>query len=165
MRPDRFQQLLADANRQIPLVDAVKAFADAGHAEHPYGVIAHLSDGSQVWWSFTVQSRPGDRYGQPEDEPVSGERPTATEMPELPAGAAQMTYLEQALAAQLLALDEHAEIKAVHRFSSGDRSHAIPFGLKVEFHDTSKAFVNSLATVRAGQNAPRGRWYEVAATV
>lgn len=165
MRPDRFEQLLADANRHIPAVDGVKTLADAGHTEHPYGVAAHLSDGSQVWWSFTVQSRPGDRYEQPETEPVSGERPASIVMPEQPVGAVQMSYLEEALAAQLLALDEYAEIKAVHRFSAGEGPRAIPFGLRVEFHDTSKAFVNSLATVRAGQDAPRGRWYEVAATV
>jgi hypothetical protein len=165
MRPDRFEQMLAEANRHIPAVDGVKTLADAGHTEHPYGVAAHLTDGAQVWWSFTVQSRPGDRYTQPEDAPVSGDRPGQIAMPEQPAGAVAMSYLEQALATQLIALDEHAEIKAVHRFSASEEARAIPFGLRVDFHDTSKAFVNCLATVRAGQDAPRGRWYEVAATV
>jgi hypothetical protein len=165
MRPDRFQQLLAEANRHIPAVDAVKTLADAGHTEHPYGVATQLAGGAQVWWSFTVESRPGDRFAEPEGEPVAGDRPTPIEMPQVAGGSVKMTDLEQALASQLLALDEHAEIKAVQRFSSAEGARGIPFGLRVDFHDSSKAFVNSLATVRAGQTTPRGSWYEVPATV
>lgn len=165
MRPDRFQQMLAEANRRIPGIDAVKTLADAGHTEHPYGVAAHLAGGAQVWWSFTVESRPGDRFTQPEADPVPGERPAPIEMPQMSGGSVAMADLEQALASQLLALDGHAEIKAVRRFSAAEGQRGIPFGLRVDFHDTSKAFVNSLATVRAGQDAPRGQWYQVAATV
>jgi hypothetical protein len=169
MRPARFETLLADAARHIPVVDGVKTLADAGHTEHPFGVAAHLRDGAQAWWSFTVQSRSDDRYSEPEAEPISGERPEPIAMPEFPAGDVAMSDLELALASQLLALDTHAEIKEIQRFSQWPDKGAIPYGLKVVFHpggaDAAKAFVNSLATVRAGQDAPRGRWYEVPATV
>lgn len=164
MRPDRFQALLAEANRHIPAVDSVKTFADIGHGEHPYGVIARLQSGAQVWWSFTVESRAGDRYEQAESAPATGERPDSIGMPGTPDGPASMSHLKEALAAQLLRLDVDGEIKAIHRFSATDGG-AIPFGLRVDFHDTAKAFVNSLATLKAGQDSPRGRWYEVAATV
>lgn len=168
MRPARFEALLADAARHVPAVDGVKTLADAGHTEHPYGVVAHLRDGGQAWWSFTVQSRSGDRYAEPESEPTSGERPAPLAMPEFGEGAVAMSDLELALASQLLALDVHGEIKSIERYSVQE-GNAIPFGLKVVFHpggpDSAKAFVNSLATVRSGQDAPRGRWYEVPATV
>lgn len=163
MRPERLQAVLADAARHIPAVDGVKTLADAGHTEHPYGIVTHLQSGAQAWWSFTVQSRPGDDYGQPEQEPVTGARPEPIDMPALSGEPVALSYLEQALASQLLQLDEAGEIKAVGLLSSG--SGAIPFGLRIDFHDTAKAFVNSLATVRAGQDSPRGRWYEVPATV
>lgn len=169
MRPRRFEALLADAARHIPVVDGVKTLADVGHTEHPFGVAAHLRDGGQAWWSATVQSRADDRYSEPESEPISGERPEPIAMPEFPTGEVQMSDLELALAAQLLALDSHAEIKEIQRFSQRPDDGAIPYGLKVVFHpggaDAAKAFVNSLAAVRAGQDAPRGRWYEVPATV
>jgi hypothetical protein len=169
MRPARFEALLADAARHVPVVDGVKTLADAGHTEHPFGVAVHLRDGSQAWWSFTVQSRSGDSYAEPESEPISGERPEPIAMPDFPADPVEMSDLELALAAQLLALDTNAEIKEIQRFSQRPDKGAIPYGLKVVFHpggsDTAKAFVNSLATVRPGQDAPRGRWYEVPATV
>lgn len=163
MRPERFQAVLADAARHIPAVDGVKTLADAGHTGHPYGIVAHLQSGAQVWWSFTVQSRPGDDYSQAEQEPVTGDRPEPIDMPALPDGPVTMTHLEQALASQLLQLDEAGEIKSVGLLSTGGG--AIPFGLRIEFHDTAKAFVNSLAALSAGQDSPRGRWYEVPATV
>lgn len=169
MRPARFQALLAEAARHIPVVDGVKTLADVGHTEHPFGVATHLRDGAQVWWSFTIQSRAGDKYTEPEPELISGERPDPIAMPEFAAGEVAMSDLELALASQLLALDEHAEIKEIQRFSQRPDGGQIPFGLRVVFHpggaDTAKAFVNSLAVARAGQDAPRGRWYEVPATV
>jgi hypothetical protein len=163
MRPDRLQTVLADAARHIPAVDGVKTLADAGHSEHPYGIVTHLQSGAQAWWSFTVQSRPGDDYAQTEQEPVTGDRPEPIDMPVLADGPVALSYLEQALASQLLQLDKAGEIKAVSLLSTGGG--AIPFGLRIDFHDTAKAFVNSLATVGVGQNSPRGRWYEVPATV
>lgn len=169
MRPARFQALLAEAARHVPVVDGVKTLADAGHTEHPFGVVTHLTDGAQLWWSLTVQSRSGDSYTEPETEPISGERPEPIAMPDFPAGQVETADVELALAAQLLALDTHAEIKEIQRFSPRTEYSAIPYGLKVVFHpggpNAAKAFVNSLAAVRAGQDAPRGRWYEVPATV
>ncbi|WP_354643888.1 hypothetical protein [Kitasatospora camelliae] len=163
MRPARFESLLADAARHIPVVDGVKTLADAGHTEHPFGVVTHLTDGAQVWWSFTAMGRPGDSYREEEAPPVSGPHPEVAEVPAAPTGSIPMAYLEAALAAALLDVDHNSEIKGVTRFSEGEGS--IPFGLTVDFHDGAKAFVNSLAAVRSGQSSPSGRWYEVPATV
>lgn len=165
MRPPRFEALLADAARHVPVVDGVKTLADAGHTEHRFGVVTHLSDGAQLWWSFTVMARPGDQYSEPEGAPVSGDKPAAQEMPAVPSGSIPDSYLEEALAAALLQVDHGSEIKAIRRFSDRVPATAIPFGLTVDFHDGAKAFVNSLAAVRSGQSSPSGRWYEVPATV
>lgn len=168
MRPARFEALLADAARHVPVVDGVKTLADAGHTEHPYGVIAHLRDGGQAWWSFTVQSRSGDRYADTETDPITGERPTPLAMPNFGTGPVEMADLELALAAQLLELDTRGEIKEIERYST-QASSAIPYGLRIVFHpggsDAAKAFVNSLTVVKPGQSPRSGRWYEVPATV
>lgn len=168
MRPTRFEALLADAARHIPVVDGVKTLGDVGHKEHPFGIATHLRDGAQMWWSITVQSRSGDRYADPE-APITGDRPEALPMPDFGAGKVQVSDLELALASQLLELDAQGEIKEISRFSDRADGGAISYGLRVTFHpggpDAAKAFVNGLATVSAGQDAPRGRWYEVPATV
>jgi hypothetical protein len=92
---------------------------------------------------------------------VSGETPAPIDMP---TASHQVKDLEQGIASALLQADEHAEIKAISRFSERAAG-AIPFGVQVDFHDGAKAFVNGLAMVRAGKSSPGGRWYEVPATV
>ncbi|AUY48324.1 hypothetical protein [Streptomyces sp. CB01881] len=79
MRPARFQQLLLDAAAGLPGT-AAKAFADTGHTRHPYG-IAVEAGGRTSLWQVAGLGAPGDKWSEPEPEPVLGTKASAVDVP------------------------------------------------------------------------------------
>lgn len=139
MRPDRFEHTLLVAAQTIPGVTAA-VFAEAGHTKHPRGV-SLTSGGKTSRWQIVATSAPGDRFDQPEAEPVLGDKPA----PPAPATAQEGTpeHLEAALAAALLAADP-GEIAAIDLYSRRAEPPKIGHGLTLTFHDGSKIYVNQV---------------------
>ncbi|MFI8085819.1 hypothetical protein ACIF6L_34145 [Kitasatospora sp. NPDC086009] len=138
MRPARVQQLLLDAAASLPGVSA-KAFADAGHTRHPFGVVIE-AEGRTSKWQVALMSAPGETWGAESDEraPVLGEKPPAMEIPAL---TNDVATVERALVAQLLAQDP-GEIASVDLYSARPTPPAVGHGATIDFHDGSRAFLN-----------------------
>lgn len=86
-------------------------------------------------------SAPGDKYDEPEWEPVLGEKPVAPVAP--PAEVGSPEQVEAALINALLAVDA-GEISAVDAYSLRQPPGAIAHGFTMIFHDGSKIFLNRL---------------------
>jgi hypothetical protein len=136
MRPARFQQLLLDAANSLPGA-AAKAFADAGHTRHPFGVAVEAG-GRTSNWQIVVVGFPGETWGEADPEPALGEKPAAIEAPAL---TSDLSTVEQALVAQLLA-SAPGEIAAVETYSTRPNPPAVGHGATLDMHDGSKVFIN-----------------------
>jgi hypothetical protein len=89
-------------------------------------------------WQIVATSAPGDRYDQPEPEPVLGDKPEA---PQATAKAGSPEHLEAALVAAVLAADP-GEIAAVDLYSRRPEPPAIRYGATLDCHDGSKIYIN-----------------------
>ncbi|MEU6233828.1 hypothetical protein [Kitasatospora sp. NPDC047058] len=136
MRPARFQQLLLDAASALPGA-AAKSFADAGHARHPVGVAVEAG-GRKSLWQIVVVGFPGESWGAADPEPTLGEKPALLELPTV---TSDLSTVEQALVAQLLATDP-GEIAAVEIYSTRPNPPAVGHGATLDMHDGSKVFIN-----------------------
>ena len=166
MRPDRFQTILLNHLPAVPGITKTVSFADAGHQRSPYGVIIHHHhNGASTWWQITATSRAGDDYAQPETAPVTGERVLEIPVPDLTAKQIETAEVEAALAAVLAAADTAGETARIQRYSLREKPGAISHGLTIEFHDTSKIYVNGLAATRQGQEPRKHDLFKIAETV
>lgn len=139
MRPDRFAQLLASAARTIPGVTRAEPVPEAdGRSKRPF-VLAVEAGGKTTRWQVVATSAPGDKYAEPEREPVLGEKPAAPAAMAMPEGSPEQP--EQALVAALLEADS-GEIAAVDLYSRRPEPPAIGHGATIMFHDGSKIFLN-----------------------
>lgn len=139
MRPDRFAQLLATAAASIPGVSRAELTPETdGRSKRPY-VVAVEAGGKTSRWQVVATSAPGDRYSEPEGEPVLGDSVAAPE----PSTAALGTpeQLEAALVIAVLAADQ-GEIAAVDLYSRRAAPPAVGHGATIGFHDGSKIYLN-----------------------
>lgn len=92
-------------------------------------------------WQVVAVSAPGDKFSEPEREPVLGEKP------EPPTGTPQTVgspeQLESALIAALLAADP-GEISGYEAYSLRQPVGAIAHGATFLFHSGAKIFLNHL---------------------
>lgn len=138
MRPDRFTQLLLTAARSLPDTTAGLVTEDGKH-NRPY-LVAVTSGGKTSRWQVVATSAPGDRYSEPEAEPVLGDKPEPPTEMVMPAGSPEQ--LEQALIAAVLAADA-GEIAAVDLYSRrAEPPKGIGQGATIVFHDASKIYIN-----------------------
>ncbi|MBF9071803.1 hypothetical protein [Streptacidiphilus fuscans] len=137
MRPDRFQPLLISAAQSIPGVTAT-TLADAGNTTYPYGVSIQ-SGGKASRWQIVATSAPGDRFDQPEPEPVLGDKPAAPGQATATEGTP--AHLKAALAEAVLAADP-GEIAAVDLYSRRAEPPKTGHGMTLVFHDASKIYLN-----------------------
>jgi hypothetical protein len=165
MRPDRFQNLLVHHLTAVPGILKAQSFTDAGHDRSRYGLVIDHHTGSRTWWQITATSRNGDDYAQPESQPVTGERQAELPVPDLTGGSVPTADVEAAIAAVLLQADTAGEIAWLQRYSTRPQPGAISHGLSVEFHDTSKIYVNGLASTKQGREPRTHDLFKIDATV
>jgi hypothetical protein len=139
MRPDRFQQLLAQAAASLPGV-TVQTFEEAGHTRHPYGITVQAG-GKTSRWQIVATSAPGDQYAQPEPVPVLGDSVAAPEPSTAPAGSPEQ--LEAALAIAVHSADQ-GEIAGIDLYSRRPDPPVVGFGATFTFHDGSRIYLNSV---------------------
>lgn len=138
MRPDRFLQLALTAARSIPGVTRAEPVTEDGRSKRPY-LFAVEAGGRPMRWQIAAASAPGDKYDQPEKEPVLGEKPAPPETGPTTAGSPE--HIEAALLAAILDADP-GEISAVDAYSRRTEPGAITHGATILFHDGSKIFLN-----------------------
>lgn len=138
MRPDRFLRLVTSTAASIPGVTRAEPITDEGKSLRPY-LLGIEASGRMTRWQVVAVSAPGDKYDQPEKEPVLGDKP------EPPTGTPQSVgspeQLESALIAALLAADP-GEISGYEAYSLRQPAGAIAHGATFLFHDGSKIFLN-----------------------
>jgi hypothetical protein len=137
MRPDRFTQLLIAAAGTLDGVTATPAPETDGRRKRPH-LVQVQADGKTSRWQIVAASAPGDRYDQPEPEPILGDKPAAPAV-EGPPGTPE--YLEAALVAVVVAADP-GEIAAVDLYSRREEPPAVGHGATIGFHDGSRIYLN-----------------------
>ena len=138
MRPDRFLKQLTATALTVPGVTRAEPVPDDERSKRPY-LLAIEAGGKTTRWQVVAVSAPGDKYGEPEREPVTGPPPTAPVA--APAAVGSPDQVEAALIAALLTADS-GEIAAVDRYSQRNTPGAIAHGATILFHDGSKIFLN-----------------------
>lgn len=138
MRPDRFLQLLLATAPSIPGVTRAEHITSDGKSLSPY-LLGIEASGKQSRWQPVGVSAPGDKYSEPEKEPVLGNKPDLAIA--APATVGTPEQVEGALIAALLAADP-GEISAVEAYSSREPAGAIAHGATFQFHDGSRVFLN-----------------------
>ncbi|MEZ0089987.1 hypothetical protein [Streptacidiphilus sp. EB129] len=138
MRPDRFLTLLTATAQQIPGVTRAEPITEDGKMLRPY-LLGIEAGGKTSRWQVVAVSAPGDKYSEPEREPVLGPKPDASEAG--PAAVGGPEQLEAALIAGLLTADG-GEIASVDPYSLRTPPGAIAHGATLVFHDGSKIFLN-----------------------
>ncbi|HEX8809601.1 MAG TPA: hypothetical protein VF760_11465 [Xanthobacteraceae bacterium] len=148
MRPDRFAQLLLAAARSLPDTTAEPVAEDGKHLR-PY-LISVTSGGKTSRWQVVATSAPGDKYSEPEGEPVLGDKPEAPK-PQ-PATVGTPAHLEAALVTAILEAD-NGEITSYDLYSRRKRVSdsgvetpdppAIGHGATIWFRDGSKIYLNA----------------------
>jgi len=137
MRPDRFLKHLTATALTVPGVTRAELVPDDERSKRPY-LFAVEAGGKTTRWQVVAVSAPGDKYGEPEREPVTGPPPAPVTAPAAVGGPDQV---EAALLAALLAADD-GEIAAVDPYSQRETPGAIAHGATILFHDGSKIFLN-----------------------
>lgn len=137
MRPDRFTQLLLTAARSLPDTSAELVTEDGRHLR-PY-LVSVTSGGKRSLWQVVATSAPGDKYAEPEKEPVYGEKPEPPAEMVMPAGSPEQ--LEHALVAAVLQADA-GEIAGVDLYSRRPEPPAVRYGATILFHNGAKIFLN-----------------------
>jgi hypothetical protein len=102
-------------------------------------MLAVEAGGKATRWQVVAVSAPGDKYGEPEREPVTGPPPAA--LVTAPAAVGSPDQVEAALLAALITADG-GEIAAVDPYSQRATPGAIAHGATILFHDGSKIFLN-----------------------
>ncbi|MEY9839694.1 hypothetical protein [Streptacidiphilus sp. EB103A] len=140
MRPDRFLKHLTATALTVPGVTRAEPVPDDERSKRPY-LLAVEAGGKTTRWQVVAVSAPGDKYGEPGSEPVTGPPPAA--LVTAPAAVGSPDQVEAALLAALLAADG-GEIAAVDPYSQRATPRAIAHGVTILFHDGSKIFLNHL---------------------
>lgn len=138
MRPDRFLKQLTTTAMTVPGVTRAEPVPDGERSKRPY-LVAVEAGGKTTRWQVVAVSAPGDKYGEPEREPVTGPPPAAPVA--APAAVGSPDQVEAAFIAALLAADG-GEIAAVDPYSQRTPPGAIAHGATILFHDGSKIFLN-----------------------
>jgi hypothetical protein len=138
MRPDRFQRILVDVAASIPGVNGVKTLAETGDTTYPYGVGLDLSSSRPSRWQIAAMAAPGDRYAQPEPEPMLGE---PIPKPEVGKVGSDPASVVKALVAAVVNADP-GEIRAYDLYAERPDLPAIGQGATIEFYDGSRIFLN-----------------------
>ncbi|MFC1439068.1 hypothetical protein ABUW04_12420 [Streptacidiphilus sp. N1-10] len=138
MRPDRFLKHLTATAMTIPGVTRAEQVPDDERSKRPY-LLAVEAGGKTTRWQVVAVSAPGDKYSEPEREPVTGPPPAAPVT--APAAVGSPDQVEAALLTALLAADD-GEIAAVDPYSQRTPPGAIDHGATILFHDGSKIFLN-----------------------
>ena len=76
MGPDRFLKQLTATAATISGVTRAEPVPDEGLSKRPY-LLAIEAGGKTTRWQVVAVSAPGDKYGEPEREPVTGAPPEA----------------------------------------------------------------------------------------
>lgn len=138
MRPDRFASLLVSAANTLPDTTATLTPEPDGKRQRPY-LVTVQAGGKTSRWQVVATSAPGDKYSEPEAEPVLGDSVAAPE----PSTAAPGTpeHLEAALVIAVIAADQ-GEIAAVDLYSRRAEPPAVGHGATIGFHDGSRIYLN-----------------------
>ena len=138
MRPDRFLQFALATAASIPEFTRVERITEDGKSNRPY-LFRVEAGGKTSRWQTVAVSAPGDKYDQPEREPVLGNKPEPPTPP--PAEVGSPEQVEGALIAALLAADV-GEISGVEAYSLRQPAGAIAHGATFLFHGGAKIFLN-----------------------
>jgi hypothetical protein len=138
MRPDRFAQLLTAAANSLDGVTAELTPETDGRHLRPY-VVTVQAGGKTTRWQVTAASAPGDKYSEPEAEPILGEKPEPPAAMTMPAGS--LEQLEAALVTAVLDADA-GEIAAADLYSRRPAPPAVGYGATIVCHNGAKIFLN-----------------------
>jgi hypothetical protein len=137
MRPDRFARLLVSAANSLDGVTAELTPETDGRSLRPH-LVTVQAGGKTSRWQVVAASAPGDKYDQPEGEPVLGEKPDA---PAVSGTPGTPEHLEAALIAAVLDADA-GEIAAVDLYSRRPAPPAVGYGATILCHNGAKIFLN-----------------------
>lgn len=165
MRPARFQTLLHQLLDQDPQVKTVQPATATGIDRYPYALAVTYPTGARTLLQILGTSADGDRYNQTE-QIIEGDRaPAEVPVPEVfDQGTLRLDRVDQHLTAVILNSGSR-EIVSAQPFSGREQAGAIPYGVKVVFHDGARIYLNVVHAVPAGRDTWPHRAFDVPATI
>ncbi|WP_263170713.1 hypothetical protein [Streptomyces sp. SCSIO ZS0520] len=167
MRPQRFEKFLRSLLEQDGNVKEVQTAAESGHTKHPYGLAVTYRTGARVLLVWMATAAPGDNY-EGEEAIVEGDpSPPPAPMPDdlLDGGKVKLAAVDKHMAALILGAGNQ-EIAAADIYSTREKRGAIPYGVTLDFHDTSRLYLYVIHALPQGRDGwPNGGEYEVPAAV